>query len=238
MSVPVSQHRRPSQTYQLKNINLYMLTSIRIKHWAMGKSTFHNISIAGSTALIRFKYLCACKLLFFVCCVRCLSALCRADLVQNKELSSFNLHSAENHTAKTRANHCYQIISYCKIINSCFQITRICCARLLEKHKVFVVPASRSKQSHLSLLSWKLTSASEQFNLVRTLLRCWPLRQHVCGKNSMVEGRTTPADEHPVVDMTYIPREIKKKIKSCRQLNCRTKMGKEMSVTISKTLRV
>lgn len=52
------------------------------------------------------------------------------------------------------------------------------------------MPASkgRSKQSHLSLLSWKLTSASEQFDPARTLLCRWPLRQHVCGKNSTVEG--------------------------------------------------
>lgn len=69
-----------------------------------------------------------------------------------------------------------------------FKITDIYSVGLLKKHKVFVVPVNRSKQSHLSLLSWKLTSASKQFNPVRTLLCCWPLRQHVCSKNSMVEG--------------------------------------------------
>lgn len=183
-----------------------------------------------------------------LCVLRCLCALCRADLVQNKDVNGFYLHSAENHAAKTQANHCYQIISYGKIINSCFQITHICCARLLEKHKVFVVPASRSKQSHLSLLSWKLTSASEQFNLVRTLLRCWPPGQHACGKNSTVEGAHDSRwggqmSITLLIWHTFLGKWEKKKILQSVKLQDEDGKGDELlarqtSATVSKTLHV
>lgn len=101
------------------------------------------------------------------------------------------LYELSRRTVPNWANYCYEITSYHSANNKQLLIGYRYLLWLSPRKAQCLCCASqqrRSKQSHLSLLSRKLTSASKQFNLVRTLLCCWPLRQHVCGKNSMVEG--------------------------------------------------